>query len=262
MKLGIIGGGVVGSANAAAFREHCEVRVHDAVPERSTHTLREVLECDLVMVCLPTPQKEGLLECDLSAVHNFCGKVGQTRTNLVLRSTVPIGTTRRLWKDACLPNLIHSPEFLSEKTALEDAANPPRCIVGCPSFPSPCGSVLFRLYQHRFPKAEILPMFSDESEALKLFDNTFGAVKVSLFNEFKSLADKLCLSWGNVLDGLLAGRRINPIYTKVPGRTGHGWNSHCWNKDTANLLDCFERAGLDAPVIRAARARNEEDRKK
>ena len=71
MKLGIVGGGTVGRALARAFLEHADVRVHDRIKERSTHSITETLACDLVFLCLPTPRKEGSLECDLSAVEGF-----------------------------------------------------------------------------------------------------------------------------------------------------------------------------------------------
>jgi UDP-glucose 6-dehydrogenase len=107
MKLGVIGGGVVGAAMARAFMEHAEVRVYDVVKERATHTLAQVLDSDICFVCLPTPQQKDGLAADTSAIDAFFRQaIGYPNGKLpayVLRSTFPIGTTRNrpLCLDGC-----------------------------------------------------------------------------------------------------------------------------------------------------------------
>src|SRR5688500_8098283 len=98
MRVGVIGGGVVGSATARCYSGHVDdVRICDTDPRRATHDLDAVLDCDIVFVCLPTPA--GGDGHDLSAVDGFFRRVAGCITRFVLRSTVPIGTTKRLSRD-------------------------------------------------------------------------------------------------------------------------------------------------------------------
>lgn len=271
MKLGIVGAGVVGRATARCFMENSEVRVYDVMKERATHSLEEVLESELVFLCLPTPQKEGSLECDTSAIDDFFKKLNLTsltagRGNFVLRSTVSIGTTRRLREHYGVDNLVHSPEFLTARCAVTDAQIPARNIVGGAGFGAreerfDPTHPLVDLYIKRFPGVPIHLMTSDESEAVKLFLNSFFAVKVSYFNEVRELTDKLGLDWDSVLAGVLSDGRIAHAHTQVPGPDGkYGYGGSCLPKDIANLIDCSQKAGLTPHVTTAALHRNHLDR--
>ncbi len=267
LKLGVVGGGTVGRATARAFVEHvAEVRTW------------KVLECDLIMVCLPTPQKKDSLECDLTAIEDFFGAHGreQPTRNYVLRSTVPIGTTRRLREQYGLVNLVHSPEFLTSRCAVTDAQMPSRNIIGGYyegpdkdnrySISKP-GESLKQVYLTRFPGVPVFGMTSDESEAVKLFTNAAFAVKVSLFNEFRCLADKLGLGWDTVLKGILSDGRVGHSHTSVPGpdgKRGFAIGSGCLEKDLANLINCMatsinQGAAVDS-ICLAAHDRNVNDR--
>ena len=277
MKLGIIGGGTVGRATARAFIEHVdEVRVYDVVKERATHSLDDVLACDLVMVCLPTPQRPDSLECDAGVVEDFLGGVAgpQCRTaNLVIRSTVPVGFTRTMRHRYNLPNLAHSPEFLTARVAVTDAQLPARNIIGVPDggkgkgplFSGDNGAAqrLNVLYHQRFPGVPCVLCTSDESEAAKLFQNAFFATKIAFWNECRALSDALGLNWDVVLQAVLLDGRISHSHTSVPGPDGkYGFGGACLPKDLANLIACIEAAGLTPHVTDAAYDRNAEDRKR
>lgn len=247
MKIGVIGGGVVGRATARTWLGHCdEVRVHDRLKERSLHTLAETLNCDLVFVCLPTPQKPDSLEMDVSAVEGFFSihQVGWQKlsdVNFVLRSTVPIGMTRRLVMQHDLPNLVHHPEFLTARCAMADAMTPAQLVVGAEWEYG--GSIrkfqdmLLDAIRNRFPGVPIRCVSSDESEAAKLFLNGAFAVKVALFNELRSLADSMGLDWDAVRDAMLGDGRIAHEHTQVPGPDGRrGFGGECLPKDLAQLV--------------------------
>lgn len=261
LRLGIIGGGVVGKATARAYLEHVkEVRIYDVVLEKSTHDLCGVLDCNLIMICLPTPQMKDSLECDTSAIERFIRDMSErsTRTReassrfkglcLVLRSTVPIGFTRRMRDAYGLPNLVHSPEFLTARCAETDAMLPTRNVIGCPNVPGTpdaeelkCFSMLRRLYSSRFPGVPIHVMSSDESEAVKLYQNSFFAVKVAFFNEINLLSERLGLDWDAVLNAMLADGRISHNHTKVPGPDGKfGFGGSCLPKDLGNLISLLD----------------------
>lgn len=253
MKIGVIGNGVVGNATARCFMEHHEVKVHDQLPERNVHSREEVLESELVFVCLPTPQKEGSHDCDLQYIHSFFGSGLPKDTQFVLRSTVPIGTTRELKKQYGL-SIVHSPEFLTARCAVTDAHTPARMIVG-----GLCGK-LCDLYRQRFPGVPVLIMDSDESEAVKLIVNSFFAVKVAFFNEVNWLCQKLKLDWTTVRAGVLSDGRIAHSHTMVPGPDGgFGFGGTCLPKDSANLLALLEDM-VPSYMVKAALERNRYDR--
>lgn len=273
MKLGIVGGGVVGQALASAWTGHVEqVRVHDVRPERATHPESEVMACDAVFICLPTPQQPGgSLAADLTAVDRFFDKHSGSTARMVLRSTVPIGTTKRLAKQHGLINLLHSPEFLTARTAAQDAANPTRNVIGFtrPSVNCQSGDPFewddhwfTEMCRKRWPAVPIFKLWSDESEAVKLFQNSFSAVKIALLNEFRQLCLAKEMDWQDVREALLAGGWINPMHTDVPGPDGKpGFGGSCLPKDLASLISCNWEVRLDPAVCRAALIRNVKDRK-
>lgn len=244
--IGIIGGGVVGRATARCYHEFAEVRVHDMLPERRTHYLHDILSwADLLFICLP----EG-------SVESFFVNLDQVdrSSNFVLRSTVPIGTTRRLRDKYGLQNLCHSPEFLTSRCAVSDAQTPARNIIGVPGAVPELGkgtsmilveaeqSNVINLYRDtlltRFPGVQLLLMSSDESEAVKLMTNAFGATVISLWNEFWSLADKLGLDWERVQAGVLSDGRIPHAWSRVPGPDGKmGFGGKCLPKDLKMMVD-------------------------
>lgn len=273
MKIGIVGGGVVGRATARAFIEHAEeVRVYDVVKERRTHPFFRVIECDLIFVCLPTPSDEtGSL--NTSAVEKFFQQrhteakynVRERTANFVLRSTVPIGTTRMLVEKYGLPNLVHSPEFLTARCSIVDAQLPARNIVGQSygSTPTQCGHLLTSVYKQRFPGVPCYYMTSDESEAVKLFQNSFFAVKVAFWNEMWTVANKLGLDWDRVMEAILADGRVDPSHTKVPGPDGKfGYGGACLTKDISGLISQMEDWNLTKSVCDSALFRNEFDRER
>lgn len=268
MRIGVVGGGVVGSATARAYGGHVgEVRVFDTDPRRATHSLDAVLECDLTFVCLPTPQRKDGIGHDLSAVEGFFKRMAGSAARVVLRSTVPIGTTRRLAHEYALPGLVHSPEFLTARTATVDAMTPARNLIGNPAFPEVRDAEhrLAELYAMRFPGVQTIVGHSDETEAVKLFVNGFFAVKIAYFNEVRALADALGLEWHAVLKGMLSDGRIAHSHTQVPGPDGkRGFGpdhpNACLPKDAAALARQIEQAGLCAAVTRGALERNRADR--
>lgn len=264
MKIGVVGGGVVGHATARCFIEHVDqVCVYDVMKERCTHPLGEVLSCDLVFICLPTPMKEDD-KCDLSYVEKFFHDMkgpdhDYRRINIVLRSTVPVGTTKRLSELLGLRNLVHSPEFLTARCAVTDAQLPARNVIGSPVLPdnSDCVAILYDLYSRRFPGVPVHVLNSNESEAVKLFQNSFFAVKVSFWNECYAYAKKVGLNWDQVLAAVLADGRISHSHTRVPGPDGKtGFGGNCLIKDLNNLIECIESVGLYAHVTSAADERN------
>ncbi len=263
MKIGIVGNGTVGYATYKCYEEQHEVRMYDIQPDLCFDTLESTLRCDLVFLCLPTPQCRDSLKCDTSTLDDFCNMLGGTVPdgNYVLKSTVPIGFTRYLSEEYGLKNLVHSPEFLTARTAIHDAAFPSRLLIGgqiCDGRTALC-----RLYDQMWPEVPKFVVSSDESEAIKLFQNSFSAIKIAAFNEFRVLADKLGLDWERVMVGLLSGGWINPQHTQVPGPDGKmGFGGSCLSKDLSNLISIMKEHDCSHLVTSGAHVRNIFDRKR
>lgn len=269
ITVGVIGGGVVGSATARTWLEHAkEVRVHDSMRERSTHTLVEVLEADVIFVCLPTPQTEGKFGLDISAVTYFFSQEKVTARMsgrlFVLRSTVPVGTTstlRNAYKGMGL-DIIHSPEFLTARCAQVDAQIPSRNVVGIPGYSSHI-TTLLTMYSMRFPGVQIHTLTSDESEAVKLFQNGFFAVKVAYWNEIQDLCRERGLSMTKVMNAILSDGRISPSHTQVPGSDGKfGFGGTCLPKDLSEVVVMSALNDDGFSVTEAALRRNFHDRQR
>ncbi len=273
LKIGIVGGGVVGRATARSFMEHAEVRVYDTVPERKTHGLVDTLECDIVFVCLPTPQKAGPRElaCDTSIIEKFFTQTdspARRQVNYVIRSTVPPGFTLQLKETYRLSNVVHSPEFLTARCAITDAQLPARNIIGAPTtnknmIYSPPAIALANLYSKRFPGVFTHFMTSTESELVKLGQNAFFAVKVAYFNELNRLCEHAGADFEQVRKGILSDGRIAHSHTTVPGPDGqYGFGGMCLPKDLASFVaacEAYPSGGLNS-VSRAALERNIDDR--
>lgn len=253
LTIGVIGGGVVGNATAKAFSGHASVRVFDQIEDRATHALEDTLACSIIFVCLPE-----------TCIDEFFSPHRGSKKNFVLKSTVPVGTTRRLSKIYDIDSLVHSPEFLTERTAAEDAANPRLNVIGIPvksdeidrQVPPITG--LEGLYNIRWPTVPVRVMSSDESELVKLATNAFFATKVAFWNEVESYCRAAGIDYETVRAACVAEGRVGDLHTHVPGPDGkRGFGGKCLPKDLRQLVRCLTEAGVPAPVMTAVRQRNE-----
>lgn len=275
MRIGVVGCGVVGSALLEAYHGsgYCECLGYDVDRNRTAGQtweapLDEVMGCDLVFACLPTPQREGSLALNLDEVEGFFNALPpeSRKATVVLRSTVPVGTTRSLAERYLMPNLVHSPEFLTARTAVEDACNPRLNVVGTTGdeagragqFRRGEGwAALMTLYQDRFPDVPVKVMTSDESELVKLGTNSFYAVKVAYFNELQQLARKLGCDYEVVRDAMVAEGRVGELHTLVPGPDGKcGFGGACLPKDLAQFVEHCRKGNMPNPMTTAAFVRN------
>ena len=269
MKIGVVGNGFVGGALSRAFVENYELFVYDKVENRSPHSLTETIESDIVFVCLPTPMKdiEGA-EANLSIIHDFFDEVEkltkfENDTVYVIKSTVPIGTTRSLRERYTTENIIHSPEFLTARCANIDLLTAARHVIGGSSSDSTQVKKVLELYEERFPGSRILTMNSDESEFVKYACNCFFATKVIFFNELKLLSENMEveLDWDLMMKGIISDGRIGQSHHKVPGPDGsYGFGGTCFPKDLNAFIDTFEQNGMQANLLKAVWERNKEIR--
>lgn len=270
ITIGIIGNGVVGKATARVWMEYAkDVRVWDIDETRRTHALGETVFSDLVFVCLPTPAApDGSGELDLGAIHKFFNRLGTgtqlLQQNFVIRSTVPVGTTRRLQYDFKIPNIVHNPEFLTARCAVQDALNPAQIVLGTPrpgavlwSGGNKAAEALLLHCSIRFPGRPILPVSSNESEFIELALNSLFAAKIALFNELRAYAEADDMLWPRVLEGILGDGRVGISHTQVPGPDGKpGFGGSCLPKDLAQMVRQIAASGGSPVVLDAVERRN------
>jgi UDPglucose 6-dehydrogenase len=259
MKIGIIGNGFVGNAIYQNFKDKVLTKVYDVRPEKCLNTRTEVLDCDIVFVCLPTPMKENG-ECDLSYVNEFFSTVDAARGNLfVIKSTVPIGTTERICNERKQLKIVHNPEFLTAVNAVEDFKNTDRNIIGGKQ--EWCLQ-LRNFFLDHFPYTPIQIVTSNESETIKYFCNSFLASKVSFFNNLYEICQKLGMNFDSVKDGVCSDHRIGTSHTRVPGPDGlMGFGGYCFPKDINALINSLNEKCIDSSLFTTVWEYNKKVRK-
>lgn len=258
--IGIIGNGFVGSAVANGFKDKVEVRVNDIVESKSTHSYEETITSDYVFVCLPTPMTEvegG--KCNLSLIDKFFENTPDINTTFIIKSTVPIGTTRRLSEKYPNLKIIHNPEFLTAKNAEYDFTHSDRHVLGGNS---DYISDVRKLYEYCFPYIPVFTMNSNESEAVKYFANCFLASKVMIFNEMRILCDNLSdISYDSIIDAVSADTRIGESHTQVPGPDGeYGFGGTCFPKDINALIYTMKENGINPLILESVWEQNKKYR--
>lgn len=263
-SIGVVGNGFVGGAIIHAFSNDWQIKIYDKNINKRTHDLKETIDQDIIFLCLPTPMTdvEGG-ECNLSileeAVDNI-SSINKRKDNIyVIKSTVPIGTTEKLQNKHKNLNIVHSPEFLTARSARLDFITSPRHIIGIPNINNNVKKYdwLNELYNKRFTGSLIINMDSNESEFVKYACNCFFATKVMYFNEIKLLADKLGLNWETIMDGIMSDNRIAKSHTSVPGHDGdRGFGGTCFPKDINALIRTMEEHNIDPMVLKSVWEQN------
>jgi len=231
-NIGIVGCGFVGKAVAKGFAQFADIKIYDVDDRKSTHNFEETINCDFVFLCLPTPMisAEGG-RANLRILEGVVEKINKVKcknkeTIYVIKSTVPIGTTKRLSETYPDIYFTHNPEFLTARSAIIDFICPARNIVGYES--TYAGAKVRDLLSRRFPGTSCFIMSSEESETVKYIANCFFATKVMFFNEMNLFIEKKGLSWGRIMEGVMADGRIGTSHYEVPGHDGDmGFGGTC-----------------------------------
>jgi len=241
MKVAVIGSqGFVGGATVELFKRAKGVIVaeYDIKPPKkknAPYSREAVNQADIAFVCVPTPTVKK--KCDISTVEEVVSWL-DTKI-IVINSTVPVGTTEMLAAKYD-KRIVHSPEFLREKTNVDDVLNANRVVLGGAQEDV---EIVEKAYRAAYADASVQYVKTDSktAELCKYITNCYLAAKVTFFNEMKAISNSYGVDWDGVRQAVLLDPRIGESHTEVTSEGGFGGS--CLPKDIMAIISSTEEKG-------------------
>ena len=254
MKIGIIGLGFVGGAMIKSLLlKKIDVKGYDKYKQGGIGSMCEMLNTDIVFLCLPTLYDDKLKMYNKDAINEVCDHLEKNSYNglIVIKSTIEPETTNNLSNKHKNMQFCHNPEFLTARTAFEDLHNQKHIVLGCgPNCSNEMYNKLKNFYITTYPEADISECSSLESESMKIMCNSFYASKIMLFNEYYLLCEKNGANFETIKGMMLKNGWINPMHTNVPGPDGNlGYGGACFPKDTNALCQYMKGYNSEHMVL-------------
>ncbi|MBI5742427.1 MAG: UDP-glucose/GDP-mannose dehydrogenase family protein [Candidatus Niyogibacteria bacterium] len=234
-KIGIVGIGFVGDTLRRWFvktgwRSGRNLFCYDADPRKGYAAKEAIYKADIVFICVPTPVgKRG--RCDTSIVEAVVRDFARSSLCLVVRSTVPPGTAKRLAVKYGV-RIVSYPEFLTEKNARRDFQRPSRQVFGFAD-----DDITFRYaLEAMLPQSTVIDVSTTEAEMIKYLSNVFGAFKVVFANVAKIYCDAFGADYEKVRAGIAADQRIGDSWLDVEYASYRGFGGYCFPKDLLALI--------------------------
>jgi len=245
-KIGIIGWGIVGHALSEGFKDH---EIHEYDKYKDTESLEEVAKkSDFIFICVPTPMKKGRI--DLSIMDEDIAQIVKytdgTDKIVIIKSTVVPGTTDAYQKKYPRTNFAFNPEFLREKTYIEDFLNPDRIVIGASN--EEVAKRIEQLYRGRFPNCPIVITHPTSAELAKGMSNSLLATIVI----FNNVMCELCLALGIDYSEVARIVSLDKRYQKADYFTvsnERGFGGKCLPKDLNELANRAKELGVDAGFL-------------
>ena len=253
MNISIIGNGFVGNAIYENMKYFYNLCVYDIDENKSYNTFQEVNDTNIIFVCVPTPMSYKDGSFDLSIVKEAINDLSDGKI-LIIKSTITPSAAEEIILEYPQHDFVFNPEFLSEKTAVEDFKNQKRIVLG--GDPN-IVSLVSALYVKVFPHCEYIETDYNTACFIKYFCNCFFAAKISMMNEFHQICEAEGADWDIAMRGLLSSGWVNPMHTMVPGPDGnYGFGGKCFPKDINAFIKYSEANNTDPVILKAAWDKN------